>query len=192
MAETGINQNVNRDYDPALGRYVESDPLGLRGGYASTYVYVGSGPLEWIDPLGLANWNFFNPVTDPELYRLAEQWNPTDVYSVAGHGLEDQNLDSLNQMVLPNGTYLNAQRLAQWIRQDPKWKGRPIEIRGCGLGQGDNSFAQQLANLLKTKVTAGTRTEGWNYFKVPFNLGLINMGISFPLGGQTQVFSPQK
>jgi RHS repeat-associated protein len=28
-AETGLHQNRNRDYDPIVGRYVESDPFGL-------------------------------------------------------------------------------------------------------------------------------------------------------------------
>jgi len=30
-AETGLNQNWNRDYDPLTGKYVESDPIGLQG-----------------------------------------------------------------------------------------------------------------------------------------------------------------
>jgi RHS repeat-associated protein len=32
MAETGLNQNVHRDYDPSVGRFIESDPMGLKGG----------------------------------------------------------------------------------------------------------------------------------------------------------------
>jgi RHS repeat-associated protein len=28
MAETGLNQNTARDYDPLVGRYVEPDPIG--------------------------------------------------------------------------------------------------------------------------------------------------------------------
>jgi RHS repeat-associated protein len=191
MAETGLFYNYFRDYDPQTGRYVESDPIGLYGGSYSTYVYVGNGPLQWTDPLGLADWNFFNPLTDPQLYQLAQQWNPSNVYSIAGHGAEDEDLNSLNEMVLPNGNLLTPQQLAQMIQKDPKWKAKPVEIRGCGLGQGRNSFAQQLANLLKVNVTAGTRTEAWNYFQVPFNFGVMSMGIGFPLGGQTKVFGPQ-
>jgi len=52
-AETGLNQNYFRDYDPAVGRYVESDPIGLHGGI-DTYAYVGSNPLTYVDPWGLA------------------------------------------------------------------------------------------------------------------------------------------
>lgn len=51
-ATSGLNQNGNRDYDPAIGRYPKSDPLGLRGGI-STYSYAYSNPLMWIDPDGL-------------------------------------------------------------------------------------------------------------------------------------------
>ncbi|WP_415205915.1 RHS repeat-associated core domain-containing protein [Rudaea sp.] len=54
-AETGLNYNYFRDYDPTTGRYVESDPIGLRGG-PSTYSYVGSNPLLFRDTHGLARW----------------------------------------------------------------------------------------------------------------------------------------
>lgn len=53
-AETGLNYNYFRDYEPGTGRYVESDPIGLRGGI-STYGYVGDKPLRSIDPRGLSS-----------------------------------------------------------------------------------------------------------------------------------------
>src|SRR5882724_9824219 len=37
--ETNLVYNYYRDYDPALGRYTMSDPMGLRGGL-NTYIYV--------------------------------------------------------------------------------------------------------------------------------------------------------
>ena len=46
--------NYFRDYDPATGRYVQSDPIGLAGGLS--YSYVLSQPLRWADPKGLAVW----------------------------------------------------------------------------------------------------------------------------------------
>jgi RHS repeat-associated protein len=52
-AESGLHYNYFRDYDPATGRYLQSDPIGLRGGQ-STYGYTAGQPLKYSDPLGLA------------------------------------------------------------------------------------------------------------------------------------------
>jgi RHS repeat-associated protein len=50
--ETGLNQNYLRDFDPATGRYVESDPIGLKGGI-NTYAYATGSPVLYTDRLGL-------------------------------------------------------------------------------------------------------------------------------------------
>ncbi|MGH7603983.1 MAG: RHS repeat-associated core domain-containing protein [Gemmatimonadaceae bacterium] len=49
--ETALNYNYFRDYDPSIGRYGESDPIGLDGGM-NTYLYAGGTPLQQIDPEG--------------------------------------------------------------------------------------------------------------------------------------------
>jgi RHS repeat-associated protein len=51
--QAGLHQNMFRDYSPAIGRYVESDPIGLAGG-VNTYGYVGQRPTALKDPTGLA------------------------------------------------------------------------------------------------------------------------------------------
>ena len=50
-AETDLQYNVNRDYEAATGRYIESDAIGLRGGLG-TYSYVAGRPLVRFDSLG--------------------------------------------------------------------------------------------------------------------------------------------
>ncbi len=51
-AETKLFYNWHRYYDPRIGRYVTSDPIGLEGGM-NTYAYVANGPLRYLDPYGL-------------------------------------------------------------------------------------------------------------------------------------------
>ncbi|MDD2776897.1 MAG: hypothetical protein PHU06_13155 [Gallionella sp.] len=81
--ETGLHYNVNRDYNPAIGRYVESDPIGLRGGI-NTFGYVGGNPLSRIDLLGL-----IATLSDEECAQLEK-----DI------GLEKDTIQKLRKMML--------------------------------------------------------------------------------------------
>ncbi len=50
-AETNLHYNYFRDYNPRIGRYVESDPIGIQGG-VNTYLYALANPLRFLDSTG--------------------------------------------------------------------------------------------------------------------------------------------
>lgn len=56
---TGLYYNRARYYSPNLQRFISEDPIGFTAGDTNLYAYVGNGPFNWSDPLGLeksGNW----------------------------------------------------------------------------------------------------------------------------------------
>ena len=62
-AETGLHSNWHRYYDPGVGRYVTTDPIGLDGGI-NFFAYVANNPMNSIDPLGLYERLSFDKIQD--------------------------------------------------------------------------------------------------------------------------------
>ena len=69
--ETGLCYNRFRYYDPANGRYISPDPIGLRGGL-NQYVFARN-PINWVDPFGLTETGCNGNGDDDEAAELARR-----------------------------------------------------------------------------------------------------------------------
>lgn len=61
--EVGLYYYRARYYAPRFGRFLREDPIARARGGPNLYAYVGNGPTNWVDPLGLARGDWWDPRT---------------------------------------------------------------------------------------------------------------------------------
>ncbi|WP_375294314.1 RHS repeat-associated core domain-containing protein [Caballeronia sp. PC1] len=79
-----MHYNRRRYYDPATGRFISKDPIGLKG-RLNAFAYAPN-PLSWIDPLGLSKCVFRGDARSPDMnfkegFKLLG--NNTDLFNYA-------------------------------------------------------------------------------------------------------------
>ncbi len=153
--ETGLHYNTFRFYDPDIGRFITSDPIGLDGG-KNLYNYAPN-PGVWIDPLGLspssqlanAMANAGNPV--PSGY-AAHHLIPTSVANNSQLIQEAVRRGIYNPNGVTNGSALPT-TAAESLRS-----GKPLHSGGH-LGSYYNAAEVRLLNAeakLGNNITAAT------------------------------------
>ena len=129
-AESGIYQNWWRDYEPTLGRYLQSDPIGLAGGL-NGYGYAEGNPMSLIDPEGLRG---VRPPRPPG-QGTREIFNPNTPFRT-------QSQQQINAALLaarlrpPSDRQILNEALAKFIKDGDSFMQlveRQKEIRKCSL-----------------------------------------------------------
>ncbi|MFO0988468.1 MAG: RHS repeat-associated core domain-containing protein [Alphaproteobacteria bacterium] len=99
----GYFYNTMRDYDPTLGRYLSSDPIGTRGG-RNRFGYAGANPQNVIDAFGLETTG-----PGPQLSRPAVVGRVSTSFTVP--------------MNVRNSNYFSGMRVLEQIqRYDPSYR----------------------------------------------------------------------
>jgi RHS repeat-associated protein len=127
LSESSLNQNYFRDcYDPATGRYCQSDPIGLAGGSLSTYTFVRANPISRLDPLDLAD-----SITD-KISAYSAQGNIQGLQDLIGaEGLNPAQQAAaqagLEQLQILSRSTSSVARLAQQFRRSANQVKQAIE-----------------------------------------------------------------
>ncbi len=67
-AASGLYYARQRYYDPSVGRWLNADPIGFKGGL-NLHAYVGNNPINFVDPSGLESFGPFEIVGNEQQIR---------------------------------------------------------------------------------------------------------------------------
>ena len=146
-SETGTHYNINRDYNPVTGRYIQSDPIGLDGGF-STFAYVNGNPVMRVDINGLVDMNFItqnspklsfvdtalNYVDNSLIIAAAALYNPKNFFTVLAHG-------AIGMMFYGDGSPMDKESDLDFIANKARKSGKnSILLISCNAGQGQEYY----------------------------------------------------
>jgi hypothetical protein len=161
------NYNYARDFDPAIGRYVESDPIGLAGGI-NTYGYVGANPLSRADPWGLREVPdsdpFVGPLSPGDYYTSEMTQTKCGRVPPSPFGADvDRNMSEAKKHWNPFWFRDQVRNKGPWDYK--QWGARYQDFGNFNFGAAGLAFGFGPERLLReagrAQQQAGTSRQGW-------------------------------
>ncbi len=138
-SETTLFYNWNRYYNPATGRYISSDPVGLAVGLA-TYNYASVSPVMQTDPSGLLPQSL-PPDVQPKQKnikkcglseRCEKRWNDMkhkyselqkelDKYDPVTDGIGGHTMQYGSGLTTQGGHYIKIKNFQRGLKNDLQW-----------------------------------------------------------------------
>ncbi len=144
---SGLFYNYQREYDPAVGRYSQSDPIGLGGG-VSTYSYAMGNTISHVDPLGLKDSQPGVTVTETGAYTVDWRYYVNRTLEALGFpgafvaGANDFGGQYANQW---SATHVVGGSHNGWVGQD-KYFHCMANCEAAQKGMGGSAAAQCISN----------------------------------------------
>lgn len=156
-ATTGWHDNIYRTYVPALGNYLEPDPLGPTPG-SQAYGYAGQQPRRHSDPLGLMLFAFDGtrngPTTRSNVWKMSQTYRDGPVFYHSGPGTPLYvNWDAITGWQASRILDTQWQSLLNALAKDGSTsQALPIDILGYSRGA---ALARHFGNLINQHVDRG-------------------------------------
>ncbi len=139
-----------RQFDPSIGQFISTDPLGLAGGNPNTRTYARNNPVQLIDPSGMSIGFGFNPPAALRACKSDYEINNAQ-YRLPGLAAAGYYVDSFairsGAVILSNINSLEKVGSLTW-----------------------KSTAAGVANMVKAEVG-----KGWKAFVPGFNAGVVGV-----------------
>ena len=191
--DTDLQYNLNRWYDPAVGRWMSHDPISLEGGDVNLYRYVHNSPPNGVDPDGLAEQSI--RARDEAWYQYAWEdlqdiWN-NDKYQCSSPG--ESSLAATARHVLHERAFPIARGVRNVFQGLQSTGGRAGEYAGAFYSLyfvGDGSLGNHEINkLIKEDVNSALDTpQNLRDFHDYYNSlsdGLPGPGLNLEMGSTT-------
>jgi RHS repeat-associated protein len=146
-AESGFSHNGFRDYVPTLGRYLESDPIGIYDNTGrinagmNTFLYAGSDPMRTVDPWGLCNPTAYDPAKRCQNTKQKAGSVPGGEYQIAQKIELPEDMMGPDDIIAPEQISPPSPPLEQFPTdptQPPgpewEWRGGPGSVPGDDRG----------------------------------------------------------